>query len=270
MSNWVRFHTELRQGKHRGIPRALRFVFLELCLEARPLRGVVELPLGMDLVDGVHDLLGGIRSEVAKALEFYTTGPDPSSPTIVIEGNPGAIRLRIPSWEKWNPIDSSAERMRRLRENQRLRLVCDASRDVTDPPSRYGTEESREDQIRDLPPSPPPGDQPAPGGPDESRPAAKPRKASSRRVTMSHRPESWAPNEAHFTAGGKLSLTHAEVLAEVDPWTDFHAGKGTLIADFNASFSTWIRNAGKFKAERQTRLSGSGRPVGQQLEGWRP
>ena len=35
---WIKFHGEIRRGKHRGIPRALRFVFLELAHEAREKR----------------------------------------------------------------------------------------------------------------------------------------------------------------------------------------------------------------------------------------
>lgn len=116
---WIKFHGGIRQGKHRGIPRALRFVLLELAHESRPGRGVLELPVGMALLDGVHDLLGGDRREVGRALDIYTAGPDPGSPTLVIEGEPGALRLRIPSWETWNTVDSSADRTAKYRENKR-------------------------------------------------------------------------------------------------------------------------------------------------------
>lgn len=253
MSNWIRFHGELRQGKHRGIPRALRFVFLELCLEARPGRGAVELPLGMDLVDGVHDLLGGSRREVQAALDLYTAGPDPSSPSIRIEGAAGALRLVIPSWEAWNPIDSSAERMRRLRGNRVLSSPCDASRDVTGRHAPGDGEPSpdqrRGDQRRSDPPVGPPGghepDQAQLPGVDPKPPRAKgePRRAAD----MSHRPESWSPSEGHYELGGQQELSRAEVLAEVLAWEDHHRSKGTMIKDFDASFRTWLRRAKDFR-----------------------
>ena len=63
---------------------------------------------------------------------------------------------------------------------------------------------------------------------------------------MSNRPESWSPNEGHYELGGKQGLSRAAVLALVAEWTDYHRSKGTKIADFDASFRTWIRNSVKF------------------------
>jgi hypothetical protein len=260
VSNWIRFHAEIREGKHRGIPRALRFVFLELCLLARPGRGTIDLPLKMDLVDGVHDLLGGSRREVAATLDLLTPGPDPGSPTLVIEGKPGALRLVIPSWRRWNPIDESAERTRRYRENRALSAGCDASQPVTGPshPVTAVTplDQRRGDQRRSDPPvGPPAGGTPAgqdgiPGMVREPPASGKSRRKA--RQDMGRRPPSWVPNDGHFKLGTEAGLSRAEVLSEVGPWTDHHVAAGTLIADFDGSFRTWIRRVPEFRRNRPT------------------
>jgi hypothetical protein len=86
---WVKFHDKLCRGAKRGLPRAARFVFMELCLEARPGRGVIALPLGMSALDALHDVLGGKPS------------PDDPEPRAMVEigGEDGALTLTIPSWE---------------------------------------------------------------------------------------------------------------------------------------------------------------------------
>ncbi len=176
---WIKFHGEIRRGKHRGIPRALRFVFLELAHEARPGRGVVELPAGMTLLDGAHDILGGDRREPARALELYTAGPDRDAPSLIVEGEAGALRLRIPSWEAWNRVDDSAERTREYRRKKREAASCDASRDghATVTTSHLGDappvtvtaqDQIRSDQIRSEIPPTPQGVAPPPAGAGEA------------------------------------------------------------------------------------------------------
>lgn len=145
---WVKCHDELRKGAKRGLSRATRFVYLELCLEARPLRGVVRLPARVKTLDAVHDLLGGDRKEIAKALE-----------ELAAEGmiEVGTEALTLPSWEAWNRVDASAERTRAYRARRRG-PASDASPVVT--VTRHGDErdarvtaqdQRREDQI---PPTP--------------------------------------------------------------------------------------------------------------------
>lgn len=97
---WVRFHEELTLGAKRGIPRALRFVLMELSLKARPLGGEIELPCGMSDVDAVHDLLGGDRVEIEEALRRFTSGRDP---VLSYRDEDDRRFLLIPSWAKWNP-----------------------------------------------------------------------------------------------------------------------------------------------------------------------
>lgn len=123
MANWIPFHDELRKGKYRGLKRGVRFVLLELSLEAKPGKGVIELPLGMNDIDAVCDILGGDRREVAEALRVFCAGDDP---VVVIEGPEGARRLRIPGWERRAGFNGSREspgastkRTRALRERRR-------------------------------------------------------------------------------------------------------------------------------------------------------
>lgn len=122
---WVKFHDKLCKGAKRGLPRAVRFVFMELCLESRPGRGVLDLPVGMSDLDALHDVLGGNRKEIADALKALTAVPRPTAndpePRAMVEldGEEGTRRLTIPSWEAWNSGQeapgASTERSRRHR-----------------------------------------------------------------------------------------------------------------------------------------------------------
>lgn len=125
---WVKFHDKLCKGAKRGLPRAVRFVFMELCLEARPSRGILELPVGMSDLDALHDILGGNRKEIAEAIRLLTSVPPPlpddPDPRAMVEltGADGHRRLTIPSWETWNTGQelpgASTERSRRLRNRR--------------------------------------------------------------------------------------------------------------------------------------------------------
>lgn len=302
---WIKFHGELRQGKHRGIPRALRFVFLELSLLARPGRGELELPMGMKLLDGVHDLLGGGRREVELALELYTAGPDSKAPSLLVEGEEGAWRLKIPSWEKDNQLDSSAGRMRRLRENRALRNDCDASRDVTvtdavrvtrrharhaHGPSRDVTaadssnahagasdpdlDLSQLSQSRDPDPdSPvaPPGGQTTPGEqgalPGIEAPPTVGKRRKRAKAESGPSPEGWQPDVALLELGVKLGFSGERVREEAPRFLDHHRSKGNVFSDWDAAFRTWIRNEAKWERERAER--GRGAPIGARTTGAR-
>jgi hypothetical protein len=125
---WVKFHDKLCKGAKRGLPRAVRFVFMELCLESRPGRGVLDLPVGMPDLDALHDVLGGSRKEIADALKLLVATPKPTpddpAPRAMVEltGESGTRRLTIPSWEAWNSghevAGASTERSRRRRQRQ--------------------------------------------------------------------------------------------------------------------------------------------------------
>lgn len=104
---WVKFHGELCEGAKRGIPRAVRFILMELAHKARPGRGVLDLPLGMSDGDALQDVLGGNAKEVREAHQILTTGDDP---ILVFEGPEGARRLRIPSWDRFRPTPQAWSR----------------------------------------------------------------------------------------------------------------------------------------------------------------
>lgn len=113
---WVRFHGELRAGEKRGLPRATRFVYLELSHEARPLGGYIVLPVGMPDVEAVCDVLGGNRREVVEALKLLTSG---EKPMVSFENFDGKRVLVVIEWLKWNPVgDSSTNRVREWRKEQ--------------------------------------------------------------------------------------------------------------------------------------------------------
>ncbi len=147
-SEWVKAKASLMKGAWRGVPRATRFVLLELAIECRPLRGSVALPLGMDPVDGVCDLLGGSRREVRAALALLTSG---ASPTVVIRSVDGRHVLTIPSWGEHNTVDSSADRTRRYRERIQETGTRDASQASPGDADVTALEERRGEKRRSDP-----------------------------------------------------------------------------------------------------------------------
>jgi hypothetical protein len=271
---WIKFHGEIRKGKHRGIPRALRFVFLELAHEARPLRGVIELPASMGLVDGVHDILGGDRREVAKALDLYTTGPDRDAPSITVEGEAGALRLRIPSWEAWNRVDDSAERTREYRRKKREQSSCDASQAshaaVTmshdgdaEPVTVTALDKRREEERREDPPVVPPLGDAHPAGMllDVGPKPEEPKRAKGiRKKPNAEAPADWKPNEKHYARGLELGFPMSEVDELGQGFLEHHGAKGSVFADWDKAFFGWMRNERKFR----DRAAKPGRVVGLQ------
>jgi hypothetical protein len=149
VSVWVKFHDALRKGSKRAIPKASRFVFLELCIEARPLLGEIDLRTDMDTGDAVHDLIGGDRDENRKAVD------DLLRATMVrVERSGDGVRLVIPSWEHWNKADESTERVKRWREKKKRGPVTETEdetlRSVTPTVTETGRgEERRGEEIRE-------------------------------------------------------------------------------------------------------------------------
>lgn len=116
MADWVRFHRELNKGAKRGLPRATRYVYMELSLEARPGRGRIELPREGTLVSAIHDLIGGNRRELTTALRQLLDG---KHSMVVVEETATTRVLVIPTWEAWNANDTSTKRVRAFRERQK-------------------------------------------------------------------------------------------------------------------------------------------------------
>lgn len=233
---WVKFHGELCRGAKRGIPRAIRFVYMELSLEARAERGTVRLPVGMTALDGVHDVLGGDRGEVEAALDLLTSGPDPM---VVVRGKPGALLLIITKWAAWNRVDESAERAKKYRENKAKSAQASRTRNAS--VTRDGAvasrvtnasvtrlDQSREEKIREETnvgeaAGAAPGGEP-PGSPDghpgeEREPDPDPGEVAQVPLTLTASP------------GGTEIAPRRDIPAEVhraylDGWTRY-VGKGT-------------------------------------------
>lgn len=160
---WVKFHEEITKGAKRGIPRASRFVLMELSLLCRPDRGSVALPLGMSDVNGVCDLLGGNRREVAEALRTFV-----ADGTIVLEGGEGARTLRIANWATWNAgtVEAPGASTQRSREHRSkatataaqrpLHVVATVGQRSGNDPATSVLHKSREEKSRgeDLPLTP--------------------------------------------------------------------------------------------------------------------
>lgn len=174
---WIKFHEELTAGAKRGLKRAHRFVFMELSLKARARGGFVELAIGMADEAAVLDLLGGDAREVKDAIKALV-----SAGMISFDGEAGARRLVVVSWDKWNDAPGgSTERVKRHRE----RAATDQKRATAPPVTRYmpvterdetetervgnspRVEKSREEKIRADPISPEPS---VPLSPPETAP----------------------------------------------------------------------------------------------------
>lgn len=117
--DWVPFHRRLAKGPKKSLPRGVRFVLLELSLEARPTRGVIDLPLDWGTLDAVHDLLGGDRAEVKRALEAFTKVDDTGVSPIEIVKTSAIHRLKLTKWNDWAGPKSSAERVADYRERKK-------------------------------------------------------------------------------------------------------------------------------------------------------
>lgn len=101
------------------------------------------------------------------------------------------------------------------------------------PPTSEGTDSA--------PSAPPPN-------PEEPRMAKGDRKAPARRM-----PDGWRPTEKHRAKAKALGF-EADRIAEA--FIDHHRAKGSVFADWDAAFGTWIRNEAKFRADRGERVGG--------------
>jgi hypothetical protein len=154
--DWVKAHAQLFFGYWAGVPRAHRFFLLELAHAAKPLGGHFELPFGtVDPVEGVVEMFGGTRRrsrrEVREAIEFLTTnsqnGDGSRSPSVVFRREADRVVVVIPQFAVWNPSTSSADRMRRKRDRDKLQEHAPTC-DVTGDNECDALEESRGEEKR--------------------------------------------------------------------------------------------------------------------------
>lgn len=118
--DWVPAHRRLFKGRKRSFPRGVRFVLLELSYEAKLTGGVLDLRLDLNTVDAVHDLIGGKRSEIAKAIQLFTLPDEKGEQTIQILRETYRHRLIIVRWEEWAGPKTSTDRVREHRHSKQL------------------------------------------------------------------------------------------------------------------------------------------------------
>lgn len=168
---WVKVHDDLCKGSKRDLSRATRFIYIELCLEARRRLDVradgsawIPLPAKGTLVQAIRDIIGGNPMEIRHAVDALTAGPDPMLAVVQVEASSGPAQrsLVVRSWVAWNQVDDSSKRVAKHREEKRA-LTNDVTRytPVTSP-LVTALEENRIEESREIPPNPPSGG--APGG----------------------------------------------------------------------------------------------------------
>jgi hypothetical protein len=109
---WIPFDESLLKGKLRGLSRAARFVYCELALHARAGRGRIELPVGMDDIAAVHDVVGGDRHELTCTLSQLAQFEIEGAPLLGFEGPPGGRVLVVVGWSERFGVDEPARRDR--------------------------------------------------------------------------------------------------------------------------------------------------------------
>jgi hypothetical protein len=70
------------------------------------------------------------------------------------------------------------------------------------------------------------------------------RKPAKRRSKIS---EDYRPNEKHRDLAEKLGVS---IGGEFPQFVDYHTAKGSVMADWDAAFNTWLRNAAKYRGGR--------------------
>jgi hypothetical protein len=248
ISDWVPCHRRLVKGPKKYLPRGVRFVLLELSLEARPSRGIIDLPIHWSTLKGVHDLLGGNRREIKKALEEFQKPDELGQTAIRIERDESKHRLIITKWEEWAGPKSSAERVAAHRERQKNGALANG---VTLHPSvtsnasnrlqeRRGEESTGEESANVTTP-PPPTSPNLPGLADLER--------------QIRRFEIFAPLDAHaiarhqaermMTNGQRVSL----VVKAIEECAAKHVGLGLSPQALQSRLDAFMRNARPTVAE---------------------
>jgi hypothetical protein len=130
--DWIPAHRRLFKGAKKGWPRAVRFILLELCHEARPTNGVLEFPVEWDTLTAVHDRLGGNRKEIRVALAKLQETDATGTQVIQIERDQTEHRLKIVKWDSWSGPKSGAERTEDYRKREvEKRTASQPVNDVT-------------------------------------------------------------------------------------------------------------------------------------------
>jgi hypothetical protein len=105
--NYVKCYEALCLGDKGDLSRATRFIYLELCLQARKnltrvgADGAARIPLSAKGTDAqaVRKLIGGDAMEIVHAVKALTAGPDPMLRIVTIDGQRVCL---ITKWVSWN------------------------------------------------------------------------------------------------------------------------------------------------------------------------
>lgn len=130
MPEFVPCHKSLMLGSKRDLPRATRLVYLEICLLARDMAGVLPLSKKRTPVQFLQDILGGDSDEVAVAI-----------PALVDEGMITICDnvLLVTNFDEWQiggvTPSSGAERVRRHRAKLRAAKYAHCNGATTEDPT---------------------------------------------------------------------------------------------------------------------------------------
>lgn len=144
-----------------------------------------------------------------------------------------------------SPAERKREQRAREKEASDTALNHDLSRDVTQCHDASRDVTTDKEEIR--------GDISKPDGLDivcaESAQAISPAKPTKRKSAKSASratamPDGFTPNQSHerLAVESRLNLQ-----AEFEQFCDYHRGKGSTFADWDAALRTWLRNAVRFK-----------------------
>ena len=144
---WIPFQERLAKGNKRGLRRGVRFVYLELALEARRRSGIIDLTVGWATEKAVHDLIGGNKREIKQALVAFTKPDEDGVAPIEIVRDQSKHRLILTNWAKWAAPKSSTQRVREWRERQR-NTHLESDETLQDVSTRNGETPYRTEQER--------------------------------------------------------------------------------------------------------------------------
>lgn len=128
IDDWVPFHRRLARGAKKALPRGVRFVLLELSLEARSTGGILNLPLPWTTDRAIHDLIGGSRKEIREALEEFVKADEDGVAPIEIVKTDSIHTLKVTKWSVWaghGATKSSTPRVRLHRERKKNQQLAE-------------------------------------------------------------------------------------------------------------------------------------------------
>lgn len=163
------------------------------------------------------------RDGLARAIKFGLLASDDCDVSIV-------------GWDdEWAKAPlTEAERKARQRS---VTAVSGHDRDNRDRPDCHASDQIRSEESRREENSC------AVAGAQQPIPVVEPVEVKPKKARKSSLPADWKPNE---TALAKACELGVDVSHEADCFRDHHVSRATLLADWNAAFRNWLRNAKRF------------------------